>query len=74
MSVSAAKVAKAIGKFFLKTLVYTFNVIMTVILICFIAGIITGSAFLWYVNNYIETEIDETIFDQLSCHSKSHYT
>ena len=63
MSVSAAKVAKAIGKFFLKTLVYTFNVIMTVILICFIAGIITGSAFLWYVNNYIETEIDETIFD-----------
>ncbi len=62
MSKTAVKVAKTTGKILLKIFAYTLNTVLTILLICIIAGIIAGSAFLWYVNNYIDTEIDEDLF------------
>ncbi len=65
MSKSAMHVAKVCGKVALKIFAYILNTVLTILLIGIIAGIIAGSAFLWYVNNYIDTEIDVDIFDSV---------
>lgn len=46
----------------LKALTYFLNFIFTVILICAVTGIIVGTAFAVYVKNYIDPELDETLF------------
>lgn len=65
MAESGTSTAKKVVRIILKVLTYTLNTILTILLIGIIAGIIAGSAFLWYVNNYVETEIDESIFESV---------
>ena len=48
----------AVGKFF----TYLFSAIATLVLICFITGIIVGCVFAIYVSNYIDPTIDESLF------------
>lgn len=49
---------KVIGKFFS----YLLNIILTLMLVCFIAGIIVVTAFAVYVKNYIDPEVDMSLF------------
>ena len=49
---------KIIGKFFS----YLLNIILTLMLVCFIAGIIVVTAFAVYVKNYIDPEVDMSLF------------
>ena len=51
-----------IGSYALKVLVVIFNVILTVLLVLAIMGVICACAFAVYINNYVDTEIDETMF------------
>ena len=51
-----------IGSYALKVLVVIFNIILTLLLILAITGVICACAFAVYINNYVDTEIDETMF------------
>lgn len=44
-----------------KALLYSLNTILTVLLILFIAGVIVGCAFVFYINNNVDPEIDESL-------------
>lgn len=49
---------KVIGKFFS----YLLNILLTIMLVCFIAGIIVVTVFAVYVKNYIDPEVDLSLF------------
>ncbi len=53
---------KKIGKVALKVLTYFFNIFLTFLLIVFIIGIIVGSTFAIYVKNYVDVDIDASLF------------
>ena len=50
------------GSYALKVLVVIFNIILTILVILAITGVICACAFAVYINNYVDTEIDETMF------------
>ncbi len=55
----SAKIVLSAG---IKILVVLFNIILTLLLIIAIAGVISACAFAVYINNNVNTEIDETMF------------
>lgn len=55
---SGALAGKVVGKVFS----YILNILITVVLICFITGIIVCTAFAVYVKNYIDADIDTNLF------------
>ena len=54
---SPRRAVSTLGKFF----GYLFSAIMTIVLVCFITGIIVGCVFAIYVSNYIDPTIDESL-------------
>ncbi len=51
-----------VGKSASKVLVVVFNVVLTLLLILAITGVLCACALAVYINNYVDTEIDETMF------------
>ena len=51
-----------IGRILLKALSWVINILLTIILVALITGIIVGSAFAIYVKNFVDTEVDESMF------------
>ncbi len=56
--------AAVIARILLRFFTYLLNVLITVFLICLITGMVVGSAFVYYVLNYIDTDIAE--FDMIN--------
>ncbi len=52
------RVLGIIGRVLFKIFSYFMNVVLTVMLICLIAGVIVATVFAIYVNNYLDLEID----------------
>ena len=47
------------GKVLLKVVSYFFNILLTLLLIGLITGTVVGSVFIYYVKNYIDTDMEE---------------
>ena len=58
-----------IGKITLRILSYVMNVILTVLLIGLICGVIVGTVFAIYIRNYVDPEIDSSLFISASSDS-----
>ncbi len=58
-----------IGKITLRILSYVMNVILTVMLIGLICGVIVGTVFAIYIKNYVDPEIDSSLFVSASSDS-----
>ena len=63
------------GRFFGKLLTGLLNVLLTIMLICLITGLVVGSVFLYYVKNYIDTDLSafEGISTSSSMTTKLYY-
>ena len=53
---------KLAGKIVSRFFSYLLNIILTIMLICFITGIIVCTVFAVYVKNYIDPEVDLSLF------------
>jgi len=53
---------RIIGKVLFKAFSYILNILLTVMLIALITGIIVGSAMAIYIKNYVDPEIDMSLF------------
>ncbi len=64
-----------VGRFFGKLLTGLLNVLLTIMLICLITGLVVGSVFLYYVKNYIDTDLSafEGISTSSSMTTKLYY-
>ena len=58
-----ANVGRVTAKVSMRVLGYLFNVLITLLLVGAITGMIVGTAFLIYVNNYVNPEIDMALFE-----------
>jgi len=55
-------VLRIIGRIVLKIFAVFFNILLTALLIIFIAGVIAGTAFALYIKNYVDPTIEEAAF------------
>lgn len=55
-------VLKTVGKVVLRVLSYVMNVLLTVMLIGIVCAIIVGTVFCLYIKNYVNPEIDSSLF------------
>ncbi|MBE6576397.1 MAG: transglycosylase [Ruminococcaceae bacterium] len=64
-----------VGRILLKIIGLIINVLLTILLVGMITGIIVGSAFAIYVKNFVDTEVDESLFvlSQTNQTSKIYY-
>ena len=53
---------RIIGKVLFKAFSYILNILLTILLIALITGIIVGSAMAIYIKNYVDPEIDMSLF------------
>jgi len=63
------KVLGIIGKVLLRLVSYSFNILMTILLIGLITGIIVCTVFAIYINNYLDLEIDSNLITTVNTNS-----
>lgn len=66
---TAKAVLIRIGKITLRILSYIMNVVLTIMLIGLICGVIVGTVFAIYIKNYVDPEIDSSLFVSASSDS-----
>lgn len=54
------------GRVLYKSLSYVISALLTILLIVFITGIIVGTAFAFYITNYVDTELDIGLVNEAS--------
>lgn len=59
---AALAILKKTGKVLLRILSYVMNIILTVMLIGIVCAVIVGTVFCLYIKNYVDPEIDSSLF------------